>query len=286
MTGPDPNSDERRRREADFHDRWAAEVDVASVLVDETFTSVTAVENRYILQRFGDLRGLSLLDYGCGAAEGGIYLAKRGARVVAVDVSPGSLELAQRLAAYHGVQIETRLVTGAGIPAETGEFDRVYGNGVLHHVPLPETMYELGRVMNRPGSIGCFIEPLPYNPAIEVYRKLASQVRTEDEQPLSFDQVERFGEVFGTVEHREFWLTTLSVFFKFFLVDRVSPNQERYWKKIYTDADRIEWFFRPLRRLDERLLDRFPALGRWSWTTVISLSDPRARGEATDLHHA
>src|SRR5215212_9284236 len=101
----------RREREASFHDRWAAELDPKTTLVDENFTAITALENGYILQEFGDLRGKRLLDYGSGAAEAGVHFAKLGASVVAMDVSLGMLDAATRLAAYHGVSLETRLVT-------------------------------------------------------------------------------------------------------------------------------------------------------------------------------
>jgi SAM-dependent methyltransferase len=263
----------RRRREAEHHDRAALETDVASVLVDETFTAVTAQENQYILGRFGDVNGLTVLDFGCGLAEGGIYFAKLGARVVAMDVSEKQLEGARALAAFHGVQIETRLVEGDRLPAADGEFDRVYGSGVLHHVPHDTAVPELARVM-KPSGVGCFLEPLPYNPLINVYRKIASAVRTPDEQPLSMEDIQRLGRCFDGVEHREFWLSTLAVFFKFLLWDRANPNKERYWKKIYTDAASLEGLVRPLRKLDDALLERFPALGRMCWTTVITLSKP------------
>jgi SAM-dependent methyltransferase len=269
-TAPD---DVRRQREAAFHDGWAAEVDVGETLVDETFTSVTALENQHVLDVFGDVRGLTVLDYGCGAAEGGVFLAKRGARVTAVDVSEGMLDLAQRLAAHHGVEIETRAVETDRIPAADDEFDRIYGNGVLHHVPLTTAIPELARVL-KPGGVACFIEPLPYNPLINVYRRIASEVRTDDERPLSFQQVRRFETAFGHVEHREFWLTTLAVFVKFYVWDRVNPNEERYWKKIFTDATEVEPFFTPLKRFDEWLLRHAPALGRLCWNTVITVSRP------------
>jgi SAM-dependent methyltransferase len=266
--------DVRRQKEAAFHDQWAGDVDVQDTLVDETFTSITALENQHVLEVFGDVRGLSVLDYGCGAAEGGIFLAKRGARVVAVDVSQGMLDVAQQLAARHGVQIETRLVTSERIPGADGEFDRIYGNGVLHHVPLATTIPELARIL-KPEGVACFIEPLPYNPLINVYRRIATEVRTDDEKPISFQQIEQFRAAFERVEHREFWLTALAVFLKFFLWDRVHPNQERYWKKIYTDAPRLERFFAPLKALDEQLLDRAPVLGRLCWNTVITVARPR-----------
>jgi SAM-dependent methyltransferase len=264
---------ERLKREAEFHDEWAGTVDVSSTLVDETFTAITALENQYILDQFGDVRGKRVLDYGCGAAEGGVFLAKRGARVVAIDVSPRMLTTAKELARVHGVEIETRLVTDARIPAADGEFDLIYGNGVLHHVPLDSAIPELARVL-APGGRACFIEPLPYNPVINVYRRIAKEVRTPDEKPLSFGQIEQFRRSFGQVRHREFWLTTLSVFLKFFLIDRVNPNRERYWKKIYTDAGQLTGFFPALRRLDDWVLDRVPLLGRLCWNTVITVEQP------------
>lgn len=267
--------DERRQREAAFHDQWASEIDPSDMLVDAPFTSVTALENQHILQQFGDLRGKRVLDYGCGAGEAGIYLAKLGAEVVAVDVSPKMLDVARELAHHHGVQIETRLVRDESIPGEDGEFDRVYGNGVLHHVDLAIARRELARVLDASG-VACFIEPLAYNPVIEVYRRVARAVRTPDEAPLTFEDIERFRDCFEQVEHREFWLTTLSVFLKFFLIDRVHPKRERYWKKIYKDAAELERWFLPLKDVDEALLRRWPQLGRWCWTSVITLQRPRS----------
>jgi SAM-dependent methyltransferase len=263
----------RRQREAAFHDQWASTIRPDDLLVDETFTSVTAVENQHILAEFGDVRGKRVLDYGAGAGEGAVFLAKQGARAVAVDVSPGMLETAQRLAAHHGVTIETRLVESARIPASDGEFDLIYGNGVLHHVDLDLAIPELARVLRSDGK-ACFIEPLPYNPLINVYRRIAKEVRTPDEKPLTSGDVDRFRRRFSNVSHREFWLTSLAVFLKFFLVERANPNKERYWKKIYTDAARIAPMFVPLNHVDDWLLARLPVLGRLCWNTVITASHP------------
>jgi len=265
---------DRLSREADFHDQWASGINADNTLIDEAFDSITALENQHILSQFGNVAGKRILDYGCGAAEGGIYLAKRGAQVVGVDVSQGMLDAAQRLAGAHGVKIETRQVTENKIPADNNEFDLIYGNGVLHHVDLGVAKRELSRILKAEGT-GCFIEPLTYNPAIEVYRYLARTVRTEDEKPLSFEDIEAFDEYFAEVSHREFWFTTLSVFFKFFLIDRVHPKKERYWKKIYTDAERVRWFFEPLTRLDNRILKMVPPLRKLCWNSVITVRRPR-----------
>jgi SAM-dependent methyltransferase len=265
---------ERLQREAEFHDQWAKDIDPSDTLVDESFTAVTAMENDYIRKTFGDVAGKRLLDYGCGASEAGVFFAKLGAKVVGVDVSQGMLDAAHKLAAHHKVEIETRQVTGKRIPAEDNEFDLVYGNGVLHHVDLGDAIPELCRVM-KPGAAGCFVEPLSYNPAIEVYRWLAKTVRTPDEHPLSFKSIERFRSHFGAIEHREFWLLSLGVFAKFFFLDRAHPSKERYWKKIYTDAPKMERWFRHVRAADEILLRKLPPLRYMCWNTVITVRDPR-----------
>jgi len=264
----------RLAREAAFHDEWASTMDPDTMLVDETFSSVTAVENQHILERFGTLRGTRVLDYGCGAAEAGVYFAKQGADVVGIDVSPGMLAVAKKLAEHHGVAIETREVTENRIPADAGEFDLIYGNGVLHHVDLSIARPELARIL-KPTGKGCFIEPLTYNPVIEVYRRIADTVRTPDEHPLSFKDIASFRQSFDDVSHREFWLSALAVFMRFYAWERVDPKKERYWKKIYTDADRLRGFYMPLRKLDEAILRRVPALGRLCWNTVITVARPQ-----------
>jgi 2-polyprenyl-3-methyl-5-hydroxy-6-metoxy-1,4-benzoquinol methylase len=273
MSGNAEEAD-RIAREALYYDKESDYFDPATALVDESFQAVTAVANQHILSEFGDVRGKRILDYGCGVSEGGVYLAKLGANVVGMDVSNRQLANAQQLATHHGVTIETRLVTGSRIPADDNEFDLVYGNGVLHHVPLNSAVPELARILKADGK-GCFIEPLPYNPLIKVYRALATRNRTEDEQPLTWKDVENLGKHFSEVTHREMWLTTQSVFLKFFLVDRVHPNTERYWKKIFTDAQRLRWFFSPLKKIDDTMLEALPYLRRFCWVTVITALFPR-----------
>jgi SAM-dependent methyltransferase len=271
--------EQRRQREAAFHDDWAAGIDPETTLVDETFTAPTAAENQYILGEFGPLAGKRVLDYGCGAAEAGVYFAKLGASVVGVDVSPGMLTAASKLAARHGVTIETRLVTADGIPAESAEFDLIYGNGVLHHVDQAKARPELMRIL-KPQGKGCFIEPLSYNPVIAVYRRIADTVRTADEHPLSFRDIDAFKEFFLDVKHQEFWLTALAVFLRFYLIERVDPKKERYWKKVYTDAQRLASFYGPLRKIDDAILKNVPSLGRLCWNTVITVARPRVQNDS------
>src|SRR5919199_1431749 len=61
---------------------------------------------RPALARLGDVRGLRVLDYGCGHGMAAVVLARRGARVTAFDLSPGYLAEARRRARANGVTVD------------------------------------------------------------------------------------------------------------------------------------------------------------------------------------
>ncbi len=262
---------ERERR---FHDRWASGAAAADVRVHATFEAITAPENRFILRQMGELPGRRLLDLGSGLGEAAVYFALQGARVTATDISPEMCALAGDTARRHGVQIETTATAVERLDLPEGSFDLVYGANLLHHVAdIDATLAAVRRAL-RPGGRCFFWDPLTYNPAINLYRRIATAVRTTDEHPLDFSVLGVFRRHFVAVRHREFWLTTLLLFAKYYLVDRVHPNAERYWKRILDeDPARIGWWFSPLQRADELLL-RLPLVRRLAWNTVIWAERP------------
>jgi 2-polyprenyl-3-methyl-5-hydroxy-6-metoxy-1,4-benzoquinol methylase len=259
---------EKVRREQDFHNQWARSVDLDGLLVRESFEAPTAIENRYALEQLGELRGKKVLDLGCGAGECSVYFALKGADVHSLDIAEEFLKVAEALAAKHGVKITTRHAEAGGLPYPDASFDIVFGNGVLHHVELEPTAKEIRRVL-RPGGKAVFVEPLPYNPAINVYRKMAAGVRTEDEKPLSFGQIESLRPYFSRMHHEEFWFASLLIFFHFFLVRRWHPSKVRYWKKVIEEGESYRGMFEGLQRADKFLLGRLPFLKRMCWNTVI-----------------
>ena len=112
------------------------------------------------------------------------------------------------------------------------------------------------------------IYPLRYNPVIELYRRMATAVRSEDEAPLSFSDLRLAGKYFTNVHHREFWLSSLVLFLKYYLIDRVHPNKDRYWKRILHETDQSLWWWLPLRAIDEQLA-RIPLLRWMAWNMVM-----------------
>lgn len=259
---------EKAHREKVFHDEWAKNLDFSSLKVRESFEACTAVENRYVLNQMGDLRHKKVLDLGCGAGETAVYFALRGAEVQACDISGEFLKVAGRLAAHHGVGISTMQCDTARIPCPDESFDFVFGNGVLHHVDLMTTGREIRRVL-KPGGQAMFIEPLPYNPVIEVYRRLAEPVRTPDEKPLSFKKIHQLDPLFSRFRHREFWFFSLFIFLHFFFIRRWHPGKVRYWKKVIESASEYERMFRFLQKLDDWTLQFFPFLRPLCWNTVL-----------------
>lgn len=263
------NATDRHAREREFHDAWAASEVPDRVAVRAAFESVTAPENRFILSLMGPLSGQRVLDLGSGLGESAVYFALQGARVTATDISPEMCALAERTAQRHGVSLETVVTSAERLEVRAGSYDIVYGANLLHHVTDIGATLDGVRDALRPGGRCFFWDPLAYNPVINVYRSLATRVRTEDERPLTFDALSLFRGRFGEVGHREFWLMTLALFLKYYLVDRLDPNETRYWKRILEeDASTIGWWFSPLQRLD-RVLLRLPLVRRLAWNVVI-----------------
>lgn len=60
------------------------------------------------LKLVGSLEGRTILDLGCGAGANAVYMAKRGAHVIATDFSKTRTEIARRLAQKEEVRIELR----------------------------------------------------------------------------------------------------------------------------------------------------------------------------------
>ncbi|MEE8526181.1 MAG: class I SAM-dependent methyltransferase [Thermoanaerobaculia bacterium] len=260
--------DDRRDQEAAFHDAWARSERVEEVPVRAAFEAPTALENRFIVARMGDLAGRRLLDVGCGLGESAVYFALRGAEVTATDLAPEMVDFTRRLARHHGVEVTAEVSPAEELAGPAESFDLVYAANVLHHVGSKESFFrQLHRVLV-PGGRFFTWDPLTYNPVIWIYRRLATAVRTEDEHPLSFRDARLAGRFFTGVGHREFQIATLAIFLKYFLVDRVHPNQDRYWKRILHETPAsLRWWF-PLERLD-RILTRLPLVRRLGWNMVL-----------------
>ncbi|EKQ69680.1 methylase involved in ubiquinone/menaquinone biosynthesis [Leptolyngbyaceae cyanobacterium JSC-12] len=256
------------RKEQEFHNRWASIIDVDGICVADYFEACTAPENRFILKQLGAVRGKLLLDLGCGAGENSVYFAMKGANCVASDYSPGMVDVALKLAEKNGVHVEGKVINAMNIDYPDNTFDIVYASNLLHHIPEPEiTIQEIHRVL-KPGGKMCFWDPLKHNPVINVYRRMAKEVRTDNETPLDINIVRYVRSRFSQTYYDTFWIATLWIFLNFYLIEKVNPNQERYWKKIILEHDRLCPTYRRLEKLDA-ILKHIPGMKRMAWNLAI-----------------
>src|SRR3989442_598000 len=185
---------ERWEDEARFFDAVAAARDAGLNPLDPCVLDRYARQRRMYAKEcavslLSGLAGLEVLDVGCGDGENAILLARLGARVTGLDVSPGAIALAEKRAHMEGVLDRTRFVCAPVATArlEARQFDAIWVDNVLHHLldELPATLTALCG-WARPGALFVAIEPMNRAPLLRRVRRLIP-VRTDatpDERPL------------------------------------------------------------------------------------------------------
>jgi len=263
------------QEEACFHDGWAAATAVGDIRVRDCFEAITAQENSFIMRlidrKIGGIEGRKVLDIGSGLGESAVYFALKGADVTAADISPEMVGRCMETARHHGVEGRVKGVVspaeGLDLPGE--EFDVIYMANLLHHVSDFAPLLQGLKEHLRPGGLFVSWDPIAYNPLINVYRRMAKDVRTRNERPLRRRDLDAIGRIFPGMEHREFWLLTLALFLKYYLIDEKDPNKCRYWKEVLTETESgIGWWFRPLLKVDEIVL-KLPGIRWLAWNTVV-----------------
>jgi 2-polyprenyl-3-methyl-5-hydroxy-6-metoxy-1,4-benzoquinol methylase len=112
---------------------------------------------------------MSVLELGCGTGYFTREVARSGANVVAIDVSPDLLEVAKANCSAPNVHYEIQNAYALSYPDAV--FDSVVGSSVLHHLEIEEALREIYRVLKLGGTI-YFTEPNMLNPQIAIQKNV------------------------------------------------------------------------------------------------------------------
>lgn len=109
----------------------------------------------------GDVDGLDILEFGCGAAQWSISLAKLGARPVGLDVTARQLEHAREGMAAEGVGFPLVEASGEDVPLPDESFDVIFcDHGAFNFADPSRLLPECARLL-RDGGLLAFNHPSP-----------------------------------------------------------------------------------------------------------------------------
>lgn len=257
---------DRKDEERDLHDRLRGElVEDPHYNTNKKFYSISDSNNNYVKKWLAErCKGKKVLDYCCGNGGSSLWLAKAGAYVHGIDISPVSIQNAITEAERMGVSDKATFwvmdAEAMDFPDET--FDLAFESGVLHHLELNKAYSELARVLKPTGRVIC-TEALRHNIFFHTYRKMTPHLRSEWEVDhiLGKKEIELAKSYFEEVEvARFFHLATLAA---------VPFRNTSVFKPIQ----------RGLELVDSVLLN-LPGLKWQAWMAVFVLSKPKKAADS------
>ncbi len=209
----------------------------------------------YSFYLVGDVQGQTVLEYGCGDGLNTLSLARRGANVKALDISPELINIAYQRLIANRISSNVEFIVGSAhdVPFADNSIDIVFGMQILHHLDLSLSKREVQRVL-RKGGRAIFQEPVRNSRLIKALRSLIPYKAPDIspyERPLTDKELAQYAEGFSSCQSKAFLLPTTS------LVDIVPPLRKR--------------FIHQSHKLDAAILRKFPSLAWYSPIRVIEL---------------
>ena len=213
-------------------------------------------------EAIGDLYQKKVLDLGCGDGFASMEALRLGAYVTAIDISPKSIEYLVALAEKENLhnRLDARVMDAHQLEFEDETFDVVFGNGILHHLPMLEkAVKEIKRVL-KPFGYAVFTEPLGMNPFINLFRKSTPNCRTSEEKPFTMKEISIIKNNFPTTQFYFFEYTTL-------------VTKAMHLLKLHGLANKLQKF---LIKVDKKLLagnkkSKITFFQKMSWLMVIKM---------------
>jgi magnesium-protoporphyrin O-methyltransferase len=129
-----------------------------------------------------DLRGRCLLDAGCGTGALAVAAARRGATVVAIDLSATLIALARERAPQELSEGRVEFVCGDMLDPALGRFDHVVGMDCLIHYPKHDIIESLAELAGRANRSILFTFA-PRTPALALMHAVGRLFPRDDRAP-------------------------------------------------------------------------------------------------------
>ncbi len=247
--------DDRVDREREFYDSKGA--GIYRRLRRVIWRAIGEFNRDRELHELYDPAGKDVLIYGCGEGNEAETLLNRGSvSLRGFDISDAEISRARATAVERGYadRVEFETADAHHTPYADGSFDLIVGFAILHHLDVDVALREIRRIL-RPGGKAVFREPLAHNPLLRLGRAITPAARTPDEHPFTVADWRLCGNHFPSFTHREVELLSIP----FMPINLLLP---RRWQRALA---------RQVSALDDRILARWPALGRYARTTLIVL---------------
>jgi len=252
---------ERERAEVERGALEAAHVGKESLVSGETQVqrylnppADTHFPLEYSFHLLGDVRGKTVLEYGCGDGLNTVILARRGARVKALDISADLIDVARRRLAVNYIDANVEFIVGSAheLPLADESVDVVFGMAILHHLDLAVSAREVRRVLRR-GGRAIFQEPVRNSRLLKIVRSLIPYQApgvSPFERPLTDAELSDYARNFASLRSKAYWLPLTG-----FLSEL--PVAQKF-----ADA---------MCKCDYLALEKFPSLSRYATIRVVEL---------------
>lgn len=109
-------------------------------------------------EHFGNLKGKTLIDLGCGAGASSLFFASLGAEVISIDLSTVAITNLKRYCLQQGITNIRPLVMAAQNIATLPPVDCVFGSMILHHIEPFDVFSAALRTVIKPDGRAFFWE--------------------------------------------------------------------------------------------------------------------------------
>lgn len=222
----------------------------------DAYYSVFSRIRMHFRQKLDDYSvGKDLLECGCGVNSYAYDLALRVRHIHGIDISDEAVAQSSERARQLGLtNCDFSIMNAEVLDYKDDMFDMLFGVGIIHHLDLPVFFSEAARVLRSSGRM-MFMEPLGYNPFLNLYRKFTPHLRTPDEHPLLRSDLQLVKRYFADVKIS---------YYHFFTMLAVPFREKTYFYGL----------LRQLEKLDDFFFRFFPGFKYLAWYTIIEARLP------------